>query len=126
MYYDILAKLKNAARVHKDRLVVPFSKMDFAVAQALVAGGYLKSAEKDATGKKSVIVMRLIYKEKVSAVNDFSLVSKPSRRQYIDYRSLRQVKQGHGIGVISTPAGVMTTREARKKKVGGEYLFEIW
>jgi small subunit ribosomal protein S8 len=59
-------------------------------------------------------------------VNDFKIVSKPSRHFYMDYRSLRKVKSGHGVAVLSTSKGIMTDKEARKQKVGGEYLFEIW
>ena len=126
MYYDLLAQLKNATRAKKEKITVPFSRMDFAVLKALMEGGYVKSAEKEAVGRKSVIVIRLAYAKKVGALSDFNLLSKPSRHQYIDYRSLRPVKQGHGMGVLSTSQGIMTDKEARKKKVGGEYLFQIW
>ena len=107
----------------KDRLAVPFSKMDHAVLMALVGAGYLKSVDKEAAGKKSVLVIKLGKKD---VITDFKLVSKPSRHFYMDYRSLRPVKQGHGMGVLSTSRGIMTTKDARKQKVGGEYLFEIW
>jgi small subunit ribosomal protein S8 len=126
MYYDLLPKIKNAARAQKDRLTVPFSRMDFAVATALAGAGYVKSVEKETIGKKNFIVIRLVQSAKTNPVNDFKLMSKPSRHTYIDYRSLRAVKQGHGLGVLSTSKGVMTDKEARKQKIGGEYLFEIW
>ena len=125
MYYDLLAQMKNAVRAGKDKLTVPYSKMDHAVLTALVGAGYLKSAEKEAAGRKNIIVVRLASKGK-SAMSDFKIVSKPSRHFYADYRSLRPVKQGHGVAVLSTSKGIMTDRAARKAKVGGEYLFEIW
>jgi small subunit ribosomal protein S8 len=59
-------------------------------------------------------------------LNDFKIISKPSRHFYADYRSIRRVKQGLGIGVFSTSKGIMTDRQAQKSKTGGEYLFEIW
>jgi small subunit ribosomal protein S8 len=123
MYYRLLPEIKNAVMARKDRVTFPFSKMDHAVLMALVSGGYIKSVEKEVLGKKSVLVVKLMKK---GTVNDFKLMSKPSRHSYIDYRSLRSVKQGHGIGVLSTSRGIMTTKDARKQKVGGEYLFEIW
>lgn len=107
----------------KDRLTVPFSKMDHAVLQSLVVAGYIKSVEKEMIGKKQFLS---VYLGKKDVFNDFKLISKPSRHFYADYRSLRSVKQGHGAGVISTSKGVMTDKEARKQKIGGEYLFEIW
>ena len=107
----------------KDRVTFPYSKMDHAVLTSLVGAKYIKSVDKEAVGKKSILVVKL---GKSGGVTDFKLISKPSRHSYVDYRSLRPVKQGHGIGVLSTSRGIMTTKEARKQKVGGEYLFEVW
>jgi len=126
MYYNILSELKNATRAKKDKVVFPFSKMDFAILKKLVDTGYVKSAEKEAAGRKNVISVRLAYKNKEAAMNDFKLKSKPSRHMYADYRSLPTIKQGHGISMLSTSKGIMTGAEAKKQKVGGEYLFEIW
>ena len=126
MHYNILSELKNAARAKKDKVVFPFSKMDFAILTKLVENGYLKSAEKEAAGRKNIIVARLTYKNKEAALNDFRIVSKPSRHMYADYRSLPTVLQGHGLSMLSTSKGIMTGREAKKQKVGGEYLFEVW
>ena len=126
MYYDLLAQLKNATRARKEQITVPFSKMDYAVLKVLADAGYVRTPEKEVVGKKNFITVRLIYKNKIGAIDDFKLVSKPSRHFYADYRSLRNVKQGYGVAVLSTSRGIMTNRQARKGKVGGEYLFEIW
>ncbi len=126
MYYDILAKLKNAARAEKEKITLPFSKMDLAVLTVLATAGYIKSAERENVGRKSVLNVRLAYKDKHSVITDFKTMSKPSRHLYIDYRNLRSIKQGYGAAVISTSRGIMTDRQARKNKVGGEYLFQIW
>lgn len=126
MYYNILSEVKNAVRAKKDKAVFPYSKMDLAILKKLVEAGYLKSAEKETVGRKNVIAVRLAYKGKEPAVNDFKIKSKPSRHMYADYRSLPTIKQGHGISMLSTSKGIMTGAEAKKQKVGGEYLFEIW
>lgn len=123
MYYQLLPQIRNAVLARKDKMTVPFTKMDHAVLSSLVSAGYLKGVEKEMVGKKNFLVVKLAKK---GVVNDFKLISKPSRHFYADYRSLRLVKQGHGMGVISTSKGVMTSKEARKQKIGGEYLFEIW
>jgi small subunit ribosomal protein S8 len=125
MYYDLLSQIKNALRARKDKIIVPFSRMDGAVANVLVAAGYLKSADIEAIGGKKSLVLRLGRGHK-EAMNDFKIVSKPSRHFYFDYRSLRPVKQGHGVAVLSTSKGLMSDKDARKQKIGGEYLFEIW
>lgn len=126
MYYDILARIKNGFQAKKESVFAPYSNFDFAVAKVLEANGFLKSVEKKPFGKKNNIEMRLKYAGGNPAMTDFKLLSKPSRRMYEGYQELRPVKQGYGISVLSTSAGVMSNKEARKKKVGGEYLFEIW
>ncbi len=124
MYYRILPELKNALRAGKEKMTVPFSRMDFAVLEILRDNGYVKSVEKEMIGRRSMIAIRLNKKKKSDV--DFKLLSKPSRRFYSDYRSLHKVRQGYGLGVLSTPEGILSVTDAKKKKVGGEYLFEIW
>jgi len=124
MYYDLLPKIKNAILARKEKITVPFSKMDLAILKSLVAGGYVKSVEKKTVGRRNLLDVHL--RDRKDGTVEFKLMSKPSRRLYRDYRSLRTVKQGHGLGVLSTSKGIMSDREARKAKVGGEYLFEIW
>ena len=127
MHYDLLAKIKNGLRARKEVIHTPFSKLDFAVAKILAEAGYLEDAQKKSIGKKSVVELRLRYVSKNQpAISDFKIISTPKRHIYMSYRELRPVKQGYGLGVLSTPEGILNNREARKRKVGGEYLFEIW
>lgn len=126
MYYDLLPRIKNAGAAQKDGFTVPYSNLDLAVAQILVDAGYLKSAEKRVVGKKNYLDLVMKYYKKKPAMTDFRLISKPSRHIYSSYRELRSVRQSYGFAVLSTPKGVMTNKEAKKQKVGGEYLFEIW
>ncbi len=125
MYYNLLSQLKNAIRAKKDKVVLPYSRMDAAVANVLIESGYLKSVEVEAVGSKKTLIVRPVRSAK-NGMNDFKIVSKPSRHFYFDYRSLRPVRQGHGIAILSTSKGIMSDKEARKQKIGGEYLFEIW
>ncbi|MGB7957670.1 MAG: 30S ribosomal protein S8 [Minisyncoccia bacterium] len=125
MYYRLLPELKNALRAGKDKMTVPFSRMDLAVLTVLAENGYIKSAEKEVAGKKNVIAIKLGGKQS-SKDMDFKVLSKPSRRFYSDSKSLHRVRQGYGLGVLSTSSGVMSAADAKKKKVGGEYLFQIW
>lgn len=125
MHYTILPELKNAVRAKKDKVIFPYSKMDLAILKKLSESGYVKSAEREAAGRKSIIVVKLS-RGAVSPLNDFKITSKPSRHIYTDYRTLRTVRQGHGLSMLSTSQGIMTGGEAKKNKIGGEYLFEIW
>ena len=126
MYWDMLSKIKNAARAKREVLFVPFSQMDFAVAKILTEGKFIKDAQKKMLGRQSVIELKLNLKDRRHAVSDFKIISTPSRHLYFGYRDLKSVKQGFGMGVLSTPKGVMSHREAKKQKMGGEYLFEVW
>ena len=126
MYYNLLPQLKNTLQARKDKVILPFSRMDAAVANVLVEAGYLKSADVEMIAGKKALVIRLVRSEKKGSMNDFKIISKPSRHFYRDYRSLRPVKQGHGAALISTSKGIMSDKQARKEKIGGEYLFEIW
>jgi small subunit ribosomal protein S8 len=126
MYYDLLPRIKNAGAARKESFIAPYSNLDLAVAQILVDAGYLKSAEKKVIGKKNFLEVVMKYYKKQPAMIDFRLISKPSRHIYSSYRELRPVRQNYGFAVISTPKGIMSNKEAKKQKVGGEYLFEIW
>ena len=126
MYFDLLTKIKNAQAVKKAVIKVPFSNSDMAIAELLVKHRYLESADKKGRMPKRVIEIALKYENEKGVIDSVKLISKPSRRIYAGYRELKPVRQGYGLGFISTPKGIMTTREARKLKLGGELLFEIW
>lgn len=126
MYYDLLAKIKNAELAKKDTVVTRFTKFDFAVANVLKDAGYLRDAQKTVLGRNEHIEMKLPKSKDGSKIIDFKIVSRPSRHLYVKTGELRVVKRGFGLSVISTPKGVMSGKDARKNKVGGEYLFEVW
>lgn len=126
MYYDLLAKIKNAGLAEKESFQTPFSKFDFEVAKTLLTSGYLSDVQKRSIGKRNVIEIRLKYQGGKPVVNDFRILSRPSRHMYASYKDLKSVKQGYGVGVISTSKGILSNSVARKEKLGGEYLFQIW
>lgn len=110
----------------RDSLLIPYSEMDFSISKILAKTGYVKEAQKKAISRKNFIEIKLGYNGRDPILRNFKIVSRPSRHLYFGYRELRPVKQGYGLGVVSTPKGVMTISEARKSKLGGEYLFEVW
>ena len=126
MYTDLLTRIKNAQSARKETIKVPYSNMDLAVAELLAKEGYVESASKKGRLPKRVIEIKLKYEGKTGVIQGVKFLSKPSRRLYAGYHDLRPIKQGYGAGVISTPKGIMTYKEARKHKLGGELLFEIW
>ena len=126
MYYDLIIRIKNGLRAGQETVHAPYSNFDFAIAKFLQDKGYVGAVDKRVLGKKSIIDIALKYTNGQPAITDLRLVSKPGRRLYVGYRELQSVRQGHGMAVLSTPEGVVSNKEARKKKLGGEYLFQIW
>ncbi|MEK7187577.1 MAG: 30S ribosomal protein S8 [Patescibacteria group bacterium] len=125
MYYDLLTKIKNAEAARKKSLRVPFSKLDQTVGEILVKHSFIKDVKKKLVGKKKFLDIDLATKAS-DEVLQFKIVSKPSRHLYVKSKELFPVKQGYGVSVISTSQGLMTGGEAKKRRLGGEYLFEVW
>lgn len=126
MHYDLLAKIKNAYAARKEGFQTPYSKLDHEIGKLLVRYRFLKDVQKRTSDKKLFLDVRLAYTDGEPRFQDFKLFSKPSRRVYSGYREIKPVRQGYGIGVLTTPQGVLSNAEAREKKAGGEYLFQIW
>lgn len=123
---DMLAQIKNAALARQKDLEVPFSKVKLAVAKTLVTEGYLTSVEKTGTEPKLRLHLRLAYSGDMPAITDLKRKSKPGQRVYVNRESIPSVVGGMGVAILSTPKGVMTGREAKKLRMGGELLCVVW
>lgn len=126
MLSDLLIRIKNAQKAQMESVKMPYSNMDWAVAELLAANKYVESAEKKGRMPKRIIEVHLRYVDGKGVISGLKILSTPSRRLYFGYKELKPVRQGYGLGVVSTPKGIMTNREAQKAKVGGQLLFEIW
>lgn len=124
---DMMNRIKIAGEMKKESVMVPFSRLRFSILEALAKKRFVKEVVKK--GKKVVraIEIGIAYHEdgrpKVSGVRP---LSRPARRLYMGEKDIRSVRHGYGALLLSTPQGIMTGSEARKAKVGGEALFEIW
>ncbi|MDO8514282.1 MAG: 30S ribosomal protein S8 [bacterium] len=124
---DFIISLKNAGAIKKTSVSVPYSAFKMAVAEKLKDAGYVAGVEKKGKKVRKTLDVVLKYNaEGEHAINGVKRISKPGRRMYKSTREILPVRYGHGALVLSTPRGVMTDKEARKEKVGGEALFEIW
>jgi len=127
---DMLVQITNAQAVNKESVTLPFSKMKFNVANVLKTSGYLAGVErkkrKTKKSEQELIFAILKYDEHGPAISGIKLISRPSRRMYVKASQIKPVRSGHGMSVVSTPKGIMNSKEARKQKLGGEILFEIW
>ncbi|OGG47987.1 30S ribosomal protein S8 [Candidatus Kaiserbacteria bacterium RIFCSPHIGHO2_01_FULL_51_33] len=124
---DFIIQLKNAAAVKKSSVIAPYSKLRHAVAEALRKEGYLESVNKQGKKVKKLLEVGITYnKAGFPRLSGVKRISKPGRRIYESVRDLRPVKSGKGSLILSTPKGILTDRQARKERVGGEALFKIW
>jgi len=124
---DLIIQLKNAGRVGKTQVVMPYSKLRHAVAQKLSEVGYVDQVAEQ--GKKvphKSLAVTLKYVAGAPRITDVKRISKPGRRLYTKVANIHQVKFGKGHMLLSTPLGILTNVEAKAKGVGGEQLFIIW
>lgn len=127
MYLNLLTKIKNGQASRKESVKLPYSEMDFVIAELLVKFKFVEAALKKGRMPKRVLDVKLKYDEEGrGAVQGVRVLSKPSRRLYAGYKDLRPIRQGFGLLVLSTPKGIMDGKSARKQKLGGQLLFEIW
>lgn len=124
---DLLTRIRNALTARHDSVTVPSSKMKKAIADILVEEGFVKSAEIVDDNGHPVINIVLKYGNKYERViTNLKRISKPGLRVYCGYEDLPKVLGGLGIAIISTSKGVMTDKQARARKVGGEVLAYVW
>lgn len=126
MYINLLTQLKNAQAVKKDAVKMPYSKNKEKILDILAAQKYVAEFEKKGRNPKRILNIKLAYQDGAGVINGIKFISTPSRHIYAGYKEIRLVKSGYGTLVVSTSRGIMTGQEARKKKLGGELLFEIW
>lgn len=119
---DALIRIKNSYAIGKQVVIVKYSKLVFKLIKLLQDEGYVQSAEI----KERQVVVSLKYDLRKPAITDVKRISKPSLRIYKGVSELPYVLNGLGIAVISTPKGLLTDKQARKLKVGGEVLAFIW
>ncbi len=120
---DMLTRIRNAISAGFDRVEFPASKSKAAICKVLKDEGFIRSF-KIIAKEKNDIRIKVLLKEK--AIVGLKRVSRPGLRQYRGYNNMPRVISGLGISVVSTSQGVISSREARKRKAGGEILCNVW
>lgn len=123
---DFITRIKNAGMARLATVSVPHSKLKVAIAEILLREGFIEGFEKRGKKVKKYIEVTLKYVNDASEVKGVKKISKVSKRIYLGVNDIRGVKHGQGILVLSTPKGLMTDREAKRAKIGGEALFSMW
>ncbi len=124
---DMLTRIRNASMTRAVTVEMPMSKMKFAIAKILEKEGYLAAVETFQDGAKPMLRVRLAYRETgESMFSSITRKSKPSLRVYVKTDDLKSVRSGFGFSILSTPNGLMTNKEAHKRRLGGELICEIF
>lgn len=123
---DMLIQIKNAALAKKATIELPYSKLKKALGDILEREGYVLGVEKTGQDPKAMLKIKILYKDGVSVITDVKRVSKPGLRWYVNKSNIPTVVGGMGIAILSTPAGLMTGKQAKAKGTGGELLCKIW
>jgi len=123
---DMLNRIRNAQAVLKEQVDMPFSNLKYEIARVLEEKGFIEKAEKKGKRTKRTIEITLRYNDKVPVISGLKMVSKPGQRIYKSFREVKPVRSGYGIAIISTPKGLMTDKEVKKQRLGGEVICEIW
>ena len=123
---DMLNRIRNAQAVLKEQVDMPFSNLKYEIARVLEEKGFIEKAEKKGKRTKRTIEITLRYNDKIPVISGLKMVSKPGQRIYKSFREVKPVRSGYGIAIISTPKGLMTDKEVKKQRLGGEVICEIW
>lgn len=124
---DMLTRIRNGYKAKHVKVDVPGSKIKHEIAKILVTEGFVKEVDLIKDTRQDVIRVFLKYDENERpAVSGLKRVSRPGLRRYAGARSIPSVMGGLGIAIISTPEGLVTDRQARKNKVGGEVVCYVW
>ena len=123
---DLLTRIRNAVTVGKTEILVPTSKLKVAVVEILVKNGYLASYDIVEGSPRGLLHVVVNEPGNVAKINELTKVSKPGRRVYVGTDEIPTIKSGRGEVIISTSKGLMTGREARINKLGGELLIKVW
>lgn len=137
---DLLIRIMNAQRVGHQTVKVPFSRIKFELVKILEQEKFVETIKKEGKDPKSFILINLKYlptgqaglpagrqaTEDIPAIHSLKRISKPSQRIYMGKDEIKPIKKGYGLVIISTSLGLMTDKEAKKRKIGGEILCEVW
>ena len=123
---DFVIQLKNASRARIRELYVPYSNTKKAIGKVLVKERFLEEVKEEVVDGKKVLYIKMHFQARRPTLTDLLIVSKPSLRVYIGADEILK-NQGRAItAILSTNNGIMTGKDAFKKKIGGELLFKIW
>ena len=123
---DFLARVRNGVRAQKPEVLIPYSKIKAEIARIFKEEGYISDYSVDTSGAhpRIKVINKLV--DRSSAIAGLRRVSRPGLRRYVGADEIPRVLGGMGVTILSTSRGILSGREARKQKVGGELLAYVW
>jgi len=122
---DLLTRIRNAGRALLPAVELPHSRMKESVAKILKSEGYVADVAVEGNKIKKLKI-HLKYQGKKGVIEGLKRVSRPGLRRYVGATEIPRVLSGMGVSILSTPEGVMTGAQAKKKNLGGELLCQVW
>jgi small subunit ribosomal protein S8 len=122
---DMFTRIRNAIAVNKQEVSMPHSKIKEAVARILADNGFLANVSVSGDGFKTLHIT-INSEDANAAITEIARLSKPGRRSYVGADKIPTVKRGRGIVIVSTSSGVMTGKEAKAKRLGGELIGQVY
>ena len=123
---DMLTRIRNAQAVGHPAVEIPFSKFKYNLAQILLKEGLIKAVTHRGRKARKVLDLKLKYEDGQPKISSIKRISKQGQRIYKSKDELLPVRQGYGLAILSTSKGLLTDKEAKKKKIGGEVICEIY
>lgn len=123
---DMLTRIRNACQAGHRRVDIPVSKFKVEIARLLRDNRYIHDYAVLDDGRHGLLRVYLKYDGEAPVIHELRRVSKPGLRQYVKAREIPRVKNGLGMAILSTPRGVMSDRDARRARVGGEVVAVLW
>ncbi|MCA1906134.1 MAG: 30S ribosomal protein S8 [Desulfarculus sp.] len=123
---DMITRLRNAILARHSEVAMPNSKLKVAICRVLKEEGYILDYATEPDSRQGVLRVQLKYQGNRPVIEGLKRVSKPSRRVYVGHDEIPRVMSGLGINILSTPQGVISDRQARRDKVGGEVVCSVW
>lgn len=123
---DFLTRIRNAYRAGHESVQIRHSALTERIAGVLLNEGYISDLQTVGEGINKYLVVGMKYVDGKSVINGLKRISKPSCRTYVGYMDIKPVMNGLGLSILSTPVGVLSDNEARRRQVGGEVLCNIW
>ncbi|MEA3295632.1 MAG: 30S ribosomal protein S8 [Patescibacteria group bacterium] len=123
---DMLNRIRNANAVLHETVDIPFSNLKYRIAEVLQDNGFVEKCEKKGKKTRKIIKITLKYSDGISAIQKITRISKLGKRIYVSKNEIKKVRAGKGISIISTSKGLLTDKQAREQKLGGEIICEVW